>query len=78
MFWVRVEVGVHHSQFLIIEDAEQLLHQSIAGQGLVVDHACEVTLALQQFLPWRVQQWITQAIDSCWGEHEKYRHTYTH
>lgn len=58
-------MGVHHSQLLIIKDAEQLLHQSIAGQGLVADNAGEVTLALQQFLPWSVQQRITQAIDSC-------------
>lgn len=33
-------------QLLIIEDVEQLLHQSIAGQGLVADNAGEVTLAL--------------------------------
>lgn len=49
-------MGDHHSQFLIIEDIEQLLHQSIAGQGLVVDDAGKMALALQQFLPWSVQQ----------------------
>lgn len=42
--WIYSSVG--HSQLLIIEDVEQLLHQSIAGQGLVADNAGEVTLAL--------------------------------
>lgn len=65
-------MSVHDSQFLIIEDAEQLLHQSITGQGLVIDNTSEVMLALQQFLPWSVQQRITQAIDPCLRAHEKY------
>lgn len=72
LLWcANLQICVHHSQFVIIEDIEQLLHQSITGQGLVVDDAGELTLALQQFPPWRVQQRITQSVDSCWVEHEK-------
>lgn len=56
---------VLHAQCLVIENVEQLLHQSITGQGLVVHNAGEVTLALQQLLPRGVQQRITQAVDSC-------------
>ncbi len=58
-------MAVYYSQLLIIEDAEQLLYQSIAGERLVVDNAGEVTLALQHFPPRCVQQRITQAVDSC-------------
>lgn len=68
-------MGVQHSQFLIAEDVEQLLHQSIAGQGLVTDDAGEVTFSLQHFPPWSVQQRITQAVDSCRGSFEGHRHT---
>lgn len=68
---------MNHSQLFIIEDTEQLLDQSVTWQGLVVDNAGEVTLALQQFLPGSVQQWITHAIDSCWGAHAGCRQIHT-
>lgn len=51
-----LQICIYHSQFLIIEDVEQLLHQSISRQGLVTDDAGELALALHQFLPWCVQQ----------------------
>jgi len=64
MICVNLQVGdfqecVHHSQLLIIKDVEQLLHQSITGQRLIIDDATEVPLALQQFLPWSIQEGIT-------------------
>lgn len=53
------------SQLLIIEDRQQLLHQPIAGQRPVIDDAGEVAFSLQQFPPRRVQQGVTQTVDSC-------------
>lgn len=55
-----------HSHILIAENIEQLLHQAVGGQRLVVHNVGEVTPALLQFPPRSVQQGVTQAIDSCW------------
>lgn len=55
----EIEWALHHSQLFIIKDSEQLLHQSVTGQRLVIDDVGKVLLALQQLLPWSVQQRIT-------------------
>lgn len=62
-----------HSQLLVVEELDELLHQAVAGQALV-DHTGEVALALLQLVPRSLKEGVTQPIDSCWSR-ERDTHT---
>lgn len=59
---------VGNSQLLVVEDVEQVLDQTVTGQGLV-HYTGEQSLPMLQLPPRGLQQGVTQTIDSCWSIH---------